>query len=133
MACAAEVVWVQTPSFQGLTYGPLQPRSWADPLGVGTKRLPEENNIDDAFQDELVMVISTPFVPWECVNNIFWFCVPEVEVNEILEACHSSPAGPNTVEQKVISRPIRDLPTGLGDPQAFISSFFSAALFLLSY
>ncbi|WMV18721.1 hypothetical protein MTR67_012106, partial [Solanum verrucosum] len=97
-------------------------------------RLPEENNIDDAFQDELVMVISTPFVPWyadfakfiicgllpdylsshrgrkfllyvknyiwdatfsfrECVNNIFWFCVPEVEVNEILEACHSSPAG----------------------------------------
>ncbi|KAG5571351.1 hypothetical protein H5410_061117 [Solanum commersonii] len=37
-----------------------------------------------------------------------------------------------TLEQRAISCPIGDLPTGLGDLQAFISSFFSAALFLLA-
>ncbi|KAG5631573.1 hypothetical protein H5410_003290 [Solanum commersonii] len=41
-------------------------------------------------------------------------------------------SGHNTLEQKVISRPIDDSLTGLGDLQAFISSFFSAALFLLA-
>uniref|UniRef100_M1DWR4 Gag-pol polyprotein n=1 Tax=Solanum tuberosum TaxID=4113 RepID=M1DWR4_SOLTU len=40
--------------------------------------------------------------------------------------------GLNTLEQKVISRPIGDSPTGLSDLQAFISSFFSSALFLLA-
>ncbi|KAG5610314.1 hypothetical protein H5410_021595, partial [Solanum commersonii] len=37
-----------------------------------------------------------------------------------------------TLEKKAISRPIGDSPTRLSDPQAFISSFFLAALFLLA-
>ncbi|KAG5606286.1 hypothetical protein H5410_027778 [Solanum commersonii] len=38
----------------------------------------------------------------------------------------------STLEQKVISRLISNLPTGLHNIQAFISSFFSAALFLFA-
>ncbi|KAG5580925.1 hypothetical protein H5410_051552 [Solanum commersonii] len=36
------------------------------------------------------------------------------------------------LEQKAISRTIGDSPIGLGDLQAFISSFFLASLFLLA-
>ncbi|WMV29871.1 hypothetical protein MTR67_023256 [Solanum verrucosum] len=34
-----------------------------------------------------------PFVCRECIDNIIWCCVREVEVNEILRACHVSLAG----------------------------------------
>ncbi|KAG5570803.1 hypothetical protein H5410_060569 [Solanum commersonii] len=42
------------------------------------------------------------------------------------------PSGLSTLEQKVISTPIGDSPTRLGDLQAFISFLFSAALFLFA-
>ncbi|KAG5590343.1 hypothetical protein H5410_040857 [Solanum commersonii] len=44
----------------------------------------------------------------------------------------SFPSELSTLEQKAISRLIGDSPTRLGDLQAFISLFFSTALFLLA-
>ncbi|WMV37350.1 hypothetical protein MTR67_030735 [Solanum verrucosum] len=90
--------------------------------------------INDAFLDESIMLITQTSIPWyadyanfivcgllleglnnhqmrkflfdvkryiwdepflfrECVDNIIRCCVPEVKVQEILEACHASPAG----------------------------------------
>ncbi|KAG5572349.1 hypothetical protein H5410_062115, partial [Solanum commersonii] len=51
----------------------------------------------------------------------------------LLKACNGAECkGLSTLEQKAISRPIGDSPTGLDDLQAFISAFFSSALFLLA-
>ncbi|KAG5576604.1 hypothetical protein H5410_056738 [Solanum commersonii] len=51
----------------------------------------------------------------------------------LYKACNGADCkGLSTLEQKVISKLISDSPTGLSDPQAFISLFFSASLFLLA-
>ncbi|KAG5586388.1 hypothetical protein H5410_046822 [Solanum commersonii] len=66
-------------------------------------------------------------VQWTCPHVV----VPSVEV-QAATRMQGQPSGLSALEQKAISKTIGDLPTGFGNLQAFISSFFSAALFLLA-
>ncbi|PIM97487.1 DNA-directed DNA polymerase [Handroanthus impetiginosus] len=71
----------------------------------------ESNLINDNFSDEQLLAILASYVPWyaDIVNYLtcgiipfdlstqqkkkFLYCVPEVEMNDILAQCHASPCG----------------------------------------
>ncbi|KAH0634861.1 hypothetical protein KY284_037647 [Solanum tuberosum] len=48
--------------------------------------------INDTFPDEQVLAASHDLIPC-CADGIVRHCVPEVEMLNVLEACHSSPVG----------------------------------------
>ncbi|PIN10844.1 DNA-directed DNA polymerase [Handroanthus impetiginosus] len=80
--------------------------------------------LDWAFLFELC-VMQKRFLFKQCFDNILRYCVPEVEINDILKQCHASPYGVHFQGDKIAAKILQSgfyWPTLFKDAHSFVAN-----------